>query len=234
MSLVPPASVPREYLGRARLLRQKLERADDAIVRQHSILGRRFAARQARGKITLRPSMIRDVEAEINAAIAAQFGQRLPCIVTATKKHTRFSTLRLITHSAQGADWEGDLDTNWEDGVELVALFLCADREGIHQIIRPLATWNLHALGRFYQRSFKNSETDLLDALWAVVPQFKEAMDAEDEDFGLATPAGGRWFGHKTDITNGSGTFVALDVRTYFDHIEETQEQAAPELLLVS
>lgn len=123
---------------------------------------------------------------------------------------------RLVPAIARCINWS---EGNTETCVDLAVLTLDT-LDGVHfaQLYRSLCTFSAHALGRFYQRAFSNSDEAAIDSMWSVLPAVKELLANGALSFACEFAAGGAWRGY-VGVRQGTklrSNYRAMSARSFY------------------
>ena len=190
--------VPAEFLGRARVFVQRVQRDEKRFVEQ---VIKRFEAKMCTRlecHATLRKEVCQDWLSGWRSFKG--FGQP-PSLAELkwSKRRVEFRDVRLMSTTSRSALWDVN---EREAGVSIRVhrLIWEGNRRG-HKIrldLRGFASFSLHALGRFFQKSFDPTDAALSAAIWSVAshPDLHDVHESADTEFSLSVPKiGGRWFG---------------------------------------
>lgn len=200
--------LPREFLGKARDLRRVLLAEDAITFKEVGRLTTPFAS-VSRGTVP-RPQMLE------RAAIAWQ--ERIPTAgrISLSIKRTKTSLIIDEIHIGAGhirfAEWDEDV---CEQGFAVTAMRLEVVYPRFHFDHVILAGLSLHAVGRWFQRSFDCSHPALLSDLRLLAAGVTDERLANGGDFEI--PAGdGKWCGVVSADYEQSGRLF-LATRTFLE-----------------
>jgi hypothetical protein len=193
--------VPAEWLGKARLFRDAVCRAD--LITQDEA---------------------RRIIAPLQARLARKPGLRLHQAIDAARVWREMPSpyriaLNIDLDDAGGLvidDWqlngchsfnrEWD-DPSWEPGVTLLRVGL-RTRAGVVLEAVPICIISLHATARWFQRSWPNDEP-------ALIRDIGQLLTTQKCEGRVACAGGGDWLGHTTVAHGGRKAFRCFDVRTF-------------------
>jgi len=196
--------VPREFIGRARDLRRRLNEADarieTAVNRVMTPLLRRLDRRPA-----LRPAMLIDAERHWRGIVPA-FGRLEMEVDGNNLRSPCFVELRVVCGESRYADWS---DNGLEPGVLVAWYSVEVAERAFESRLVSLASVSLHALARRYQRGQDTTEAAIFADLAALARDFRAVTSPR---FTVAVP-GGVWVGESVNVDAAQ----ILAVRTYYD-----------------
>lgn len=213
--------IPAEFKGRVKLLLRRI--VDDN--QPHLVLRNRIVQGEMCPRwmkhATFRENKLKAQVEELRATDERAFSTREAGYCQLTSHDRKFRKIevlecRLVPAISRCIDWS---DGNTETGVDLALLSLDT-LDGIHfaQLYRSLCTFSAHALGRFFQRAFDNSDTAAVDAMWAALPHVADLLARGCTSFDVECAAGGAWHGYVgkrlgTKLRSGYG---ALSARSFY------------------
>jgi hypothetical protein len=207
---MPSSVIPREYLGRARLLRSRIAATDLAMNRTlreiHDLL-----VSELRQRDTLSPTVV---------TRARILWRRIPGEFGATKlRSTRHSFKAdgcwLVSGTYHHPEWRYQDE---ERGIIIVTVSVNADRHGVGVRIDPLLNLGLHSLSRWYERASETSEAALRGGLVALLKASGRCP--------WPSPAG-FWLGEDHEVTVANRTCCVRVVRTFVNHDMAFADQQA-------
>jgi len=197
--------VGREFFGRARSLRQQLHASSLAWTRGSVDLLAPFCGVND-GKLS-RGTLL----ARLPKAWRALPAHGCLCLAIDRGNPTRITEARAIPYSTRDARWADDAD---EPGIALAVRRVTVQvrpRAAVDDRAEISVVVGLHALGRFYERSFDNSETSLILALAALLDEKKRIRGRGKFDIDVPC-AGGTWRGGTARLDR---THPVLAIRTF-------------------
>lgn len=215
--------VPVEFSGQARALHIQRETADAQYYKEVATLCPLLMARLDRYKLNLRPEHVMQVERTMN--IQTDY-QMQPCYVVRDKrKGFGIYDIRIHADKVRRADWAEDA---FERGFYIAAHRIRPDKKeekdgrGTKYWYMPewdtikLAHFSLHSVGRYFQRAFQPSTTNLIASMFAVYGEVQRIYRA-DKDKLESVPfrvvaSGGQWTGMVTPARIDS-TDAAIEAR---------------------
>jgi hypothetical protein len=176
-----------EFLGKARMFRDRVGAEDDAIGRAVMRIMAPLGRRRARSK-TFRPADLIDAERQFQQLPSAG---RLALQVDRDKHGLRIEELRVAAGRVRFCSWAGDAA---DQDIGIMRISLEAVLWGPAFVSGDLiASLSLHALGRRYQRGFNTSDAAILSELRAMALCHADIIQTLG-DFAIAGD-GGMWVG---------------------------------------
>ena len=203
--------LPREYLGRARLFRNRLAVEDIQSRTAVNKIVTEFRARAKKNKPP-RASSVTDAIRAWRDGLGS-FG-RLALEIDEQKSSLQIRELRLTAAQATFDNWKPEVS---EAAVCVVLMRLQADSKTFQFTTTKLAGVGLHALARRYQRAFETSD----EAIKKDLRTLADAATVDDhlalrDSFRIPASAGaGLWVGSSTVISEGTGHQRILSVRSF-------------------
>lgn len=231
-AIITSDKIPAEFIGKARAFRDRVAAGERQFLVVRDAIWGALAARQRR-KPTFRLPECRDLFRQWQAVKAFGQMQRSAASMDFAKKRVEIIDTRLTNVLSQLDIWDKDAR---EAGLGLSLIQTVADSEGIRQTLHIVASFNLHALARYWQRAFRPSDEALVAAIWGVVPQVMPILRGEQNEFAIPwPPSGGHWFGQIVCSYSVDHHFVAddnskptreLGIRTF--HTERRCDDGCP------
>ena len=196
--------IPSEYLGKARLFRNKIIAADQEFVAMHKRVFDELERRIER-KPSFRESTCIDLLRDWRACRPFGYLPDLTADLDFSKHQITIRDLRLIASMERNAEWkEGYL----EDSIALTEFRLVGNSKktpegalcSLKWHLNTITTFSLHALARYYQRAIRPSDDALISSMYAtaLAPLSIIRKDRGEMFMPFAIPfeaAGGHWFG---------------------------------------
>jgi hypothetical protein len=132
------------------------------------------------------------------------------------RKRVTITDVRLVTVIGWQQDWTKG---NTEKGVGIALIKLIADEAGVRQEMQVIINFGLHALGRYYQRSFLPTDDALLVAIWDTMTEKSLAgARTNGAQFAFPVATGGRWYGEfvtNSEVGDEERKCHSLAVKTF-------------------
>ena len=216
--------VPAEFAGRARAFVRHVQRDE----KRFNALTKRFEDKmwsRLKHHSTLRKEVCQNWLAEWRAFRG--FGQPpSPAELKWSKRRVEFRDVRVMSTTTRNPLWDED---ERETGVSIMGHTLIWEgnrrSDEIQLDVRSFASFSLHALGRFFQKSFVSTDEALAAAIWSVAshPDLHDVYEFADTQFSFSVPKiGGQWFGRWAMVCQVAG---ADELSGAFD-----RNKAEPEL----
>ena len=188
--------VEREFLGRARLLRNALAADDKIALREMGRIAVPFSPLVRDGG-TPRPEMLARAASAWEALIPVSGRLRLE--IEVKKKSLNIRELRVLASTASFEEWP---DGETELGLMLVATSLEVAPGRFRLDPMKLSAVSLHAVGRWFERTFRNGQAELMADLRTLALAADDARLATPGEFEVAA-GDGRWVGVVMEIQDG-------------------------------
>jgi hypothetical protein len=202
-------SVAAEFLGLARTFRNGVDMVDPVAIAAVDTIARSLRARlRRRQKMT----------ASVEIAMDRQWRATVPAIgrlALETRVEARSLHIRELRLSSSRIHDKGWRDGDWEAGICINVIGLVADHRKFRFNSIALASLNLHAIGRRYQRGLDNSPAAIVSDLRSIADVAAEVAET-DGNFEINV-AGGVWAGHVMEIRDEDGRDPTkiLSIRTF-------------------
>jgi hypothetical protein len=199
--------VPREFLGMARAFRSRVDTGVSTETQKiiTSIIDPlRKRLRSKGGSPVFRPTSLIDAERRWQTELPAF--ARLSLQIERTKSGLSIIETRLSSGDVRFAGWvEGSKEL--DIGIQQIRVIA---RTGFFSIeATMLASVSIHSRARFYQRSFKNSDSALRNALREIVRNHAAAMASPPPGKFSIAAGDGRWLG-SAETTRIDGKAIKL------------------------
>jgi hypothetical protein len=207
--------VPKEYVGRARALRQRIEAEDDEYAATIGKLIAPIAARRRKFPVrNLRPGMLPAFVQGWRYMDARDYRTDLAARLERTR--ASITERRVVAGAARSGAWGED---DFEIGVGIDEVTVTVDGNRLDLSSRTLVLFSLHALARRYQRGRDNDDAAILHDLDLAARADPDGLDAGG-GFKIATDAeGGGWRGRLVWLhdQNSADPRLTVLVRTWIE-----------------
>lgn len=195
------AKVPMEYIGRARAFRARIIDADKEFQeRAEGPIHQKFCARLAT-RPTLRKPETLDLfrQWQTTSTFAHPPFKHSYAKLHYTKRRVEIFDFRLVAVDERNIEWDED---ERESGIHLITVRMIAQTGSVHTETKPICSFSLHAMARYYQKAFRATDNGLIGAIWGVLWQALPYLkDPEADWFTLEVPhGGGNWWGRMMNI----------------------------------
>jgi hypothetical protein len=207
-----PVRLSAECVGRARDFIRRVTAEEAQFLRQYIALLRPAKERHARypGR-KIRPEMLAELGRRWRYQLPAKF--RISFLAHTTNAKGSIIERRLgIGHMERvdDPDWTGH-----EDGVWIIEARFIAGNDGARSHHVLLANFSLHAIARWYQRSGRAGDAELMDAM-SVVANLDLAKLEGGGGMKITTDTdGGGWRGQPAMVEDGEMKHQVVTVRTW-------------------
>lgn len=184
------------------------------MVRVVDDITRSLRARLERDKPTFRDAQLIDIARQWKTAIPT-FG-RITLDVERGKGTLRIREQRVCSGRFRFCRWGEDTKGEPDIGLTTVELLVCPRHAEVPPTV-PMASIGLHAVGRFFQRSFETTSDALSADLTEIVRRHKAILDGPwTQGFAVET-VNGRWLGEIALTEVAGQSLPMLSVRTFVD-----------------
>lgn len=188
-----PFGVPRESLGQARVLRNKLAAGDTLATDAIGRISEPLQARTAKGSIP-RPELMVEAARQWREQLAGP--GRLSLAIDQTRSRLAIRELRLTAADFRLPNWASP---EVEPGFAILVAELSVQRRNFHFESATLASLSLHAVARWYQRNLDITLNALAGDVASVAASVGTFEQAPDSAFSIPV-TGGRWVGTVREV----------------------------------